>query len=114
MDKNLTQDLKNRINYVYQYIENETNDWFKLKKELINIFPINKRHLFSRRHKTSKKFFINDFDKEVIRHWEQISNNSVFIDQGKLHTKEDERMPKYWGLMKYNEQRRKNKEQRQK
>jgi len=107
MNDLLTKDIKNKIQFVASYIEDSTNDWFRIKKELINCLPIEERHNFSRRHKTSKKFFINDFDNSVINYWEQITGVVLFIDKTRLHKTEDERPPRYWALMEYNEKRKK-------
>ncbi len=91
-----------KIEYASKYIENQTNDWFQVKKELLSIMSPKERSLFSRRHKTSKKHFINDFEKKVIEFWFSLTKVNLQIDDSKLHTSEDERPPRYWGLMKYN------------
>jgi len=105
MNQEIPEILIEKIDYVASYVGNTSNDWFRIKKELINCFPIQYRNLFSRRHKTSKKFFINDFDKTIINYLETKLNTKLFIDENKLHKPEDERPPRYWGLMKYNKER---------
>lgn len=101
----LTDDLKNLIDYVINYVGNSSNDWFTIKRELVNVFPPKKRSLFSRRHFSTKKHTLNDFDYEVIAYWEKKTGNKLVIDEKKLHPKNWKRKPKGWGLQKYNRER---------
>lgn len=102
--------LKEIIDYVIDYVGNSSNDWFSIKKELVNLFPPKERSRFSRRHYSTKKHLINDFDREVIKYWEQKTGNKLFIDESKLHPNTWQRKPKGWGLVEINEKRRKQKE----
>lgn len=102
--------LKEIIDYVIEYVGTGSNDWFLIKKELVNLFPPKERSRFSRRHYSTKKHLINDFDREVIKYWEDKTGNKLFIDEGRLHPKSWKRKPKGWGLIEINEKRRKQKE----
>lgn len=97
--------LANRVHYVAKYIGDETTDWIRVKKELLNALAPKDRSFFSRRHKTSKKHFVNDFEKEVMKFWETLTGIQLQIDPQKLHTPQDERPPRHWALMELNKQR---------
>jgi len=98
------------IDYVYEYVGDATNDWFVIKREIVNIFPPKDRSKFSKRHYSTKKHILNDFDQEVITYWEKISGNKIYIDESKLHPKDWVQKPKGWGIEQYNEQKRQQKE----
>jgi hypothetical protein len=98
------------IDYVYEYVGDATNDWFAIKREIVNIFPPKDRSKFSKRHYSTKKHILNDFDQEVITYWEKISGNKIYIDESKLHSKDWVQKPKGWGIEQYNEQKRQQKE----
>lgn len=101
----LSDEHKKIINYAVSYIGNSTTDWFKIKRELVKIFPPKERSNFSRRHFSTKKQLLNKFDREVIKYWEKQTKLKLFIDQDKLHPKDWVRKPKGHGLKAYNEKR---------
>lgn len=109
----MKQEIIEKIKYVAKYVGTETNDWIRVKKEILNTLPPKDRKFFSRRHKTSKKHFINDFEKEIIIFWKSLTGIELQIPEDKLHKKSDERPHRYWGLMKYNEERKKRKQNEQ-
>jgi hypothetical protein len=102
--------LKEIINYVFDYAHDSSDDWFTIKKEIVNNFPPKERKRFSRRHYSTKKHILNGFDYEVINYWEEKSGKKLFIDEEKLHPTNWEQKPKGWGLQRINEERRRNKE----
>jgi hypothetical protein len=63
----IPDNLKEQISYVADYIGQETDDWILIKRQLIISFPNDGRKLFSRRHSSTKKQVINDFDKLVMK-----------------------------------------------
>jgi len=93
------------IDYVIQYVGTFSNDWFTIKKEIVNCYPRKERTKFSRRHYSTKLFFINDFEKEIIKYWKEKTGIQLFIDEKKLHPTSWKRNPKGWGLLIYNEKR---------
>lgn len=93
------------MEYVISYVGDSTNDWFKIKKELINCYPRRLRSRFSRRHYSTKLFFVNDFEKEIMKQWTKITGIELFIDSSKLHPATWKRRPQGWGLRVYNEKR---------
>jgi len=105
----IPNELKEIIDYVIDYASKSSNDWFRIKKELIKLFPPKERSRFSRRHYSTKKQIINDFDREVIKYWEKQTGQKLFIDETKLHSSSWKRRPKGWGLAVYNEKRRREK-----
>lgn len=93
------------IDYVIEYVGTFSNDWFTIKKEIINCYPREQRIKFSRRHYSTKLFFINDFEKEIMKYWKERTGVELFIDDKKLHPTSWKRNPKGWGLLIYNEKR---------
>ena len=98
------------INYGIDYMGTTTYDWFRIKKELVNLFPPGERSRFSRRHYSTKKHILNLFDKSVITYWEKTTGTRLWIDPEKLHPENWVRREQGWGLREFNEKRR---EQRQ-
>jgi len=97
------------IDYVIQYVGNSSNDWFTIKKEIINCYPRKERTKFSRRHYSTKLFFVNDFEREIMKYWKEKTGIELFIDEKKLHPTSWKRNPRGWGLLIYNETRKKKK-----
>jgi hypothetical protein len=97
------------VDYVISYVQNSSNDWFLIKKEIMNCYPPKLRKKFSRRHYSTKLFFVNDFEKLIINYWKEKTNIELFIDEKKLHPSSWKRNPKGWGLFIYNEKRKTNK-----
>lgn len=106
----IPEHLTTLIDYVYEYVGNMSNDWFSIKKELLNNFPPKDRSRFSRRHFSTKKHILNDFDLEVIKYWEEKSGRKLIIDKEKLHPEDWVQKSKGWGIREYNEQRQRKKE----
>lgn len=105
----IPNELKEIIDYVIDYIDGNSIDWFQIKKELVVLFPPKARSLFSRRHYSTKKQLLNDFDRKVIQYWEEQTRQKLVIDKTKLHPETWQRRPHGWGLKKYNENRQKQK-----
>lgn len=108
----LEKEIVERIKFVARYVGSESNDWFRIKKELINTLKPHHRRLFSKRHKTSKKFFVNDHEKEIMTLWKVLTNTTLVIDSQKLHQPSDERPPRHWALMQLNNKRKEEKQKR--
>ena len=104
-DSKVDDFLIEKLKYLHKYVGNETNDWFRIKRELLNLLPYQYRAFFSKRHYVSHKFFINDLEKDLIKTWKEIAGFDLQIDDSRLHKLSDERMPKYWGLMQLNKKR---------
>ena len=102
--------LQELIDYVIEYVGNATDDWFVIKRELVNSFPPKERSRFSRRHYSPKKHILNEFDQEVINYWEERTATTLIIDETKLHPDNWKQRPSGWGLKAFNEARRKQKE----
>lgn len=108
----IPNELKEIIDYVIDYASESSNDWFQIKKELVNLFPPKERSRFSRRHYSTKKQLINDFDRAVMKYWESQTGQKLFIDDTKLHPKSWKKQPRGWGLAAYNDKRHKQKKTR--
>lgn len=105
MENKFEKDICNKIYFVSRYVGSETVDWFTVKKEIFLAFNPKQRSLLSRRHKTSKKFFINDFEMKIIKFWEEITGIKLKINTLLLHSQNDERPPRHWALMELNKKR---------
>lgn len=101
--------LKQIIDYAAEYIEDSTDDWFEVKKQLVNLFPPKQRSCFSRRHFSTKKHTINEFEQEVMAYWKAKTGVELEIDESRLHDPNWKQRPRGWGLQRYNEQRRREK-----
>jgi len=104
----LEKKVKDIIDYAAEYIEDTTSDWFRVKKEIVNLLPPVNRSLFSRRHYSTKKQMINEFEREVMEYWYKKTGVRLVIDKNKLHDINWIQKPKGWALKKINEQRKKN------
>ena len=104
----IPENLKILIDYTISYVGDATNDWFRIKMEIINNFPPKYRKLFSRRHYSTKKHILNSFDKEVINYWKEKTGIVLWVDPEKLHPENWVQRPKGWRLIEINEQRKKN------
>jgi hypothetical protein len=95
------------INYVLQYA-NTSEDWLAVKKEILWLLTNEHRHYFSRRHYSTKKHSINDFEKLVIEYWYSETGKRLTITDNLIHNPEWVRHRRGWGLKKYNKERQKN------
>lgn len=110
MSECIPETLLEIIDYAIAYIGTETDDWFRIKKELANLFPPRERSRFSRRHFSTKKHILNSFDKQVINYWEEQTGAKLWVDPEKLHPTDWIQKPHGWALREFNEQRRRSKE----
>lgn len=101
----IDQNLRYIIDYVFEYVDSSSNDWFRIKQEIINNFPPKSRSLFSRRHKATRKHILNSFDREVITYWESKSGSKLWVDPDKLHPADWVWRPSGWKIREINEQR---------
>lgn len=108
----IIEPIKEKIDLISKYIGTSTNEWVRVKVELVNLLPVKHRKLFSRRHKTSKKLFINPLEQEIIEYWKTITGVDLYIDPERLHKPEDERPLRGWAIFKRNEERHRLKNER--
>jgi hypothetical protein len=105
----LSEKQKKLIYDVIHIVGESSNDWFEIKNQIIFIMPPNERKNFSRRHYSTKKHILNDFDRAVINFWEKETGVKLFIDPEKLHPDDWGRKPRGWALAEINETRKKEK-----
>lgn len=98
--------LKEIIEYAADYIGDSTDDWFRVKKELVNLFPPKQRSKFSRRHYSTKLHSINEFEMAVMNYWKNATGVELQVDENRLHDPNWEQKPRGWGLRKFNDERR--------
>ena len=59
-----------QINFVASYVD-DCDDWVTVKKEVMRGIPSTLRKNFSTRDPKTKEQWLNDFEKQVIAHWEK-------------------------------------------
>jgi hypothetical protein len=96
----LSQDVKERIEFVASYVQGSLTDWFLLKQVILRAFPgqIRKQAGLSKRNNSTKKMVINDADLEVMAYWELLTGVKVVIDPKRLHDPEWISRPRGWAL----------------
>ena len=99
------------IDYAISFIGSESRDWFRIKRELANLFPPSERSRFSRRHYSTKKHILNLFDEQVINYWEETVGVKLWVDPEKLHPENWIQKPHGWAIREFNEQRRRSSEE---
>lgn len=104
----ITNDQKEIIDYVIEYVGNSSDDWFRIKKEIVKLFPPKERSSFSRRHYSTKKHFINDFEIDIMKYWKDKTGVELQVDETMLHPESWKRRPAGWGLAEYNKSRKQN------
>jgi hypothetical protein len=108
--EHIPKSLISRIDYVIAYVDGASDDWFRIKMEIINRFPSKDRSRFSRRHESSRKHILNSFDRAVIKYWELKTSRTLWINPDKLHPANWTYRPHGWKLSEINEERRKQRE----
>ena len=106
----IPEHLQERIDYVIAYVDGSSNDWFRIKMEIINQFPPKERSRFSRRHYSSRKHILNSFDRAVINYWETKTSSTLWLNPEKLHPDDWTHRPHGWKLNEINEERRQQRE----
>jgi hypothetical protein len=103
--------MKSRIQFVADYVGNDCCDWVRIKREILNSLENDERHLFSKRHNSSKKQVINTYDQEVIYYWKSITGQDLVVVNDMLHDPNHLFKKKGWGIQEYNKRRQANCEQ---
>jgi len=98
---------KQAIDHVIAYVGSSTNDWVIVKLQLVKTLPPFLRDKFSLRHPGSMKFFLNDFEKEIIAYWKEKTGINLVLDASRLHPVDWPNNPKGWGLIRFNNERKK-------
>jgi len=57
----------------------EISEWKVLKRELLNSLPVEKRRLFSKRDQKTKKQNFNEFEKNILDLWQELTNTTLII-----------------------------------
>lgn len=94
----LPEIVKERIEFVSKYIGTDTSDWLVVKHHISLSLPKTHRGLFSRRHKTTKKQIVNEFDKLVMNYWKQLTGIDLILEPSKIHDPNWVKKPDCWGL----------------
>ena len=99
--------LLRRVDEVIGFIGDTTQNYLKVKMQIINNFPNSGRNLFSRRHSSTKKHKLNEFDRAIITYWKSKTGIKLEVEPTMLHDPDWEHRKKGWGLVLFNEERRK-------
>jgi len=95
-------DFIKQIAFVASYVGTESDDWFRIKKQILWALHPRFRGNFTKRHNVSRKLYINDFETQLMAYWESVTGVKLKVDEARLHTDADLRMPRHWGLMNHN------------
>lgn len=57
----------------------DTNDWVRIKREIMNQLPWKLRTNFSRRDQKTKKQWLNDFDRAIISKYKELTGIQLEI-----------------------------------
>lgn len=82
----LSEEIKQKIRFVAGYIDNQTDHWLTIKRELLNMFLGSDRKKFSTRHPTTLKQMPNEFDNLVMNYWKEITGVMPIIKKEELHS----------------------------
>lgn len=106
---NKNEILPKRIKQVIEesifIVNNTTNDWVTIKKLIIKQIRPKDRSLFSRRHESTRKQLINDFEKEIIKYWFYRTGVELWINPDKFHPENWIWRPVGWKIREINEER---------
>lgn len=97
--------VKRRIEEVAAYVQDTTSDWKLVKIELVKSMPREERRRFSKRHPSSRKMLMNDFEREIIRLWKEITDVELKLNPEEAHPKDWTYKPLGWALRIINEER---------
>lgn len=103
----MDEEIKEKINETILFVNNETNDWFIIKKLIVNQLNSKSRTKFSRRHYSTKKHIINSFEMEVIKYWEEQTGIKLWINPEKMHPVDWVKRSRGWALKIINKERKK-------
>jgi hypothetical protein len=109
----ISQDIKSVIDYVMEYAS-ETSNWLDVKKEIMWNLATPKRKLFSRRHYSTKKHSLNEFELQILSYWKQKTGVTLSIPAELQHDPKWVRHDRGWGLRKYNLLRQEKRSQQEK
>lgn len=96
----LSDYVKERLEYVASYVQHYVTDWFVLKIVILQSMTAKQRKLLgmAKRHRSTKKMFVNDVDLEVIAYWKLLTGVDVLINPEKLHDPKWVSRPRGWAL----------------
>ena len=103
----LSQHVQEVIDYVAEYATS-TNNWLTVKKEILWLLSVKERSEFSRRHYSTKKHSLNDFEKQIIIYWKTSTGVDLTIPDNLLHNPSWVRHRRGWGLKRFNKERQEN------
>lgn len=101
----IPDNVKEKILFVARYVRTVTDDWLRIKREIINALRKEDRGLFSTRHPKTKKQILNEFDISVMKYWKEITGIEVRIDPKKIHDPNYDYRPHGWTIRLINEER---------
>jgi len=94
--------IRDTVDYVMAFAVG-TDNWLSVKKEILWRLSKERRKLFSRRHYSSKKHTLNNFELEIINYWKRNTGILLSIPENMRHDPTWIRRRPGWGLRKYNQ-----------
>ena len=69
----IPEEILRQTNFVASYA-NDCDDWVTVKKEIMNGVHSTLRKNFSRRDQKTKNQYLNDFEKELIKYYKELTD----------------------------------------
>ena len=76
----ISSKVNEAIDFVHTYA-GHVDDWIVIKKEILKTLPSEDRSLFSLRHPITKKQRTNDFERIVMRRWEELTGRTILFTE---------------------------------
>lgn len=102
----IPEEMRLVIDIISKYIGDLTTDWVVVKKEISNKCKNHHRKLLSKKHYSTQKHSLNEFEYLVIEYWKHLTGNTLEIPLNKLHPSTWVRVPRLELLRRFNEKRR--------
>ena len=61
------------------------DEWLVIKKEMLKILPAPERKHFSTRHPITKRQMTNDFERELAKKWQEMTQRPVIFSDDETH-----------------------------
>jgi hypothetical protein len=101
----LSDYMKEKLKLLSTLMTNQ-NDWFEIKNAIFYMISNEERKKFSKRHKSTKKLFISDYDLLVIKYIESLTGKTLYINEERLHRSDEWTHKSHgWAVREANEKR---------
>lgn len=78
-NSNIPPEIQQAVELAAGYMKNETDDWVTIKRMLLLVLPSKYRSLFSTRDPHTKEQRVNDFERNVINLWQELTGVELVL-----------------------------------